>query len=122
MLTTPALRIRLSTTAWDIQYGTGQTEGYLATDTVTLAGLTVSNQVFALANQTSTVFENSPADGIMGFGFETISNSESPTFFESLVKADALASNVFAFYLQRAYDLTSATSGTIGGGGMSFSG
>lgn len=29
-----------------------------------------------------------------------------------------LASNVFAFYLQRAYDLTSKSSGTIGGGEM----
>jgi hypothetical protein len=29
-----------------------------------------------------------------------------------------LASNVFAFYLQRAYDLTQDTSGTIGGGEM----
>lgn len=103
---------------WDIQYGTGNTEGYLATDTVTVAGLSVSNQVFALANQTSSIFASSGSDGIMGMGFQNIASSGEPTWFENLVKSGSLASNVFSFYLQRAYDLTQETSGTIGGGEM----
>lgn len=112
----------MSSRQWDIQYGTGNTEGYLATDTVSVGGLSVSNQVFALANQTSSIFASSGSDGIMGMGFQSIASSGEPTWFENLAKSGQLASNVFAFYLQRAYDLTQETSGTIGGGEMLIGG
>jgi len=51
-------------------------------------------------------------------GFQSIASSGAPTWFENLAKSGSLASNVFAFYLQRAYDLTQESSGTIGGGEM----
>jgi len=107
-----------TTQQWDIRYGTGNTEGYLAQDTVTVAGLSVTNQTFALANQTSSIFATSGSDGIMGMGFQSIASSGAPTWFENLARSGSLASNVFAFYLQRAYDLTQESSGTIGGGEM----
>lgn len=105
-------------TPWEIRYGTGNTAGTLARDVVTVAGLSVTNQVFAEANETSSIFDSSGSDGIMGMGFRTIASSDSPTWFENLVDSKALASNVFSVYLQRAYDLTSQSSGTIGGGEM----
>lgn len=94
----------------------------LASDVVTVAGLTVANQTFALANQTSSIFESSGSDGIMGMGFQSIASSGAATWFENLVKSGTLASDVFAFYLQRAYDLTTQSSGTIGGGEMTVGG
>jgi len=105
-------------TEWDIRYGTGNTEGYLAEDVVSVGGLAVQNQSFALANETSSIFATSGSDGIMGMGFQSIASSGAPTWFENLAKSGSLASNVFAFYLQRAYDLTQESSGTIGGGEM----
>lgn len=90
--------------------------GYVARDTVSVAGLTVTNQTFAVANETSSIFESAAADGIMGMAFQSIAADKGATFFENLVKAGALASNVFSFYLQTAYDLTTSSSGTIGGG------
>lgn len=103
---------------WDIRYGTGNTEGYLAQDVVSVGGLAVRNQTFALANQTSSIFATSGSDGIMGLGFQSIASSGAPTWFENLARSGSLANNVFAFYLQRAYDLTTQSSGTIGGGEM----
>jgi hypothetical protein len=79
--------LQSSSRSWDIQYGTGNTEGYLATDVVSVAGLAVSNQVFALANQTSSIFSSSGSDGIMGMGFQSIASSGEPTWFENLAKS-----------------------------------
>ncbi|CAD6586459.1 MAG: hypothetical protein CYPHOPRED_003543 [Cyphobasidiales sp. Tagirdzhanova-0007] len=120
--TSKSSTITLSNTAWDIRYGTGATSGTLATDVVTVAGLGVENQTFALANETSSIFETGGSDGIMGMGFQSIAASGMPTWFENLVSSKALASNVFSVHLQRAYDLTSAQSGTIGGGEMMVGG
>lgn len=52
--------------SWDIRYGTGEAEGYLATDTVTIAGLTVQNQTFAVTNSTSEAFADVDFDGLLG--------------------------------------------------------
>ena len=85
---------------------------------VAVAGLTVQNQIFALANQTASIFESAPADGLMGMGFSTIAESRAPTFMENLIANKAVAANLFSFYLQRSADLTTASSGTVGGGGL----
>ena len=81
-----------STTPFRIQYGTGSTEGVLARDTFTIAGLTVPQQVFALASSSVPIFEQLPSDGIIGLAFSTISSSNSPNFFENLMLANAVAS------------------------------
>lgn len=88
-----ASSLQTTSTQWDIQYGTGNTEGYLATDVVTVAGLAVSNQVFALANQTSSIFATSGSDGIMGMGFQSIASSGAPTWFENLVKSNVVSAS-----------------------------
>lgn len=109
-----------STTPFRIQYGTGSTEGVLARDTFTIAGLTVPQQVFALASSSVPIFEQLPSDGIIGLAFSTISSSNSPNFFENLMLANAVALPAVGFYLQRASDVTTARSGTIGGGEICF--
>jgi predicted Zn-dependent protease len=81
-----------TTQQWDIRYGTGNTEGYLAQDTVTVAGLSVTNQTFALANQTSSIFATSGSDGIMGMGFQSIASSGAPTWFENLARSGSVSS------------------------------
>jgi hypothetical protein len=110
--------IETSTAEWDITYGTGTSRGYLARDTIQLGGYTIPKQIFALADQTAAVIEALPCDGLMGLGFSTIATSGAPTPFENLISQGQLGAGqqMVGVYLQRASDLTSKSSGTIGGG------
>lgn len=83
---------------------------------MSLGGYTVPQQIFALADQSAPVLEALPCDGLMGMGFSTIATSGAPTPFENLMSAGTVSNPYFSFYLQRARDLTSRSTGTIGGG------
>jgi len=96
-----SFRVAETDDPWNIRYGTGETEGMLATDTVTVAGLTVHNQTFALANETSSIFASSGSDGIMGMGFDSIAASGQPTWFENLVRSKSV-SRLFPVFVDRA--------------------
>ncbi|KAM0789233.1 hypothetical protein ACM66B_000076 [Microbotryomycetes sp. NB124-2] len=108
--------IETSTAEWDIRYGTGESRGFLARDVVSIGGYTVQQQIFALANQSAPVLEALPSDGVVGLGFSTIATSGAPTPFENLISSKAVQNPYFGFHLQRARDLTSKSSGQIGGG------
>ncbi|KAG9039170.1 hypothetical protein FS837_001031 [Tulasnella sp. UAMH 9824] len=92
-----------SSQPFDIQYGDGsQAIGTLASDTVTVANLTVPNQVFAAITQQSQDFSAGGAfSGLMGMAFPSLSKSQSNPFFFNLVQEKALSSNLFSFYLAR---------------------
>ncbi|KAK3764037.1 hypothetical protein RRG08_055190 [Elysia crispata] len=66
-----------------IRCGTGNVEGYLSRDTVTVAGLAVLNQTFGEALQESSDFVNTPADGLLGMGFPEISEDQVKTVFDT---------------------------------------
>ncbi|KAK4051391.1 hypothetical protein OIV83_002875 [Microbotryomycetes sp. JL201] len=108
--------IETSTAEWDIRYGTGESRGFLARDVVTIGGYKIDQQIFALANQSAPVLEALPSDGVVGLGFSTIATSGAPTPFENLISSKAVQNPYFGFHLQRARDLTSKSSGQIGGG------
>lgn len=56
------------------RYGDGsKVEGILGQDRLNLAGLVIENQVFGLATQESTSFNNDVVDGILGLGYNSIS-------------------------------------------------
>ncbi|GAA6032595.1 hypothetical protein JCM8097_004833 [Rhodosporidiobolus ruineniae] len=110
--------LQTSTAEWDIQYGTGSSQGFLARDVVTVGGYSVDQQIFALADESAAVVDALPSDGICGMAFSTIATSGAPTFFENLITAGSVSNQVFSFYMQRAKDLTSKTKGTIAGGEM----
>ncbi|GAA5844769.1 hypothetical protein JCM9279_002914 [Rhodotorula babjevae] len=110
--------LETSSAEWDITYGTGSSEGYLARDVVSAGGYTVQQQIFALADTSAPVVEALPSDGICGMAFSTIATSGAPTFLENLITADSISQPQVGFYLQRAKDLTSQSRGTIGGGEM----
>jgi len=97
--------------SWSIQYGTGEAEGFLATDDVIVGKFTVNQQNLALSNTTAQVFESSLFDSILGMGFSTISTTGGATFFENLILQGTVQDPVFSYYLQRAYDV-STTVGT----------
>lgn len=85
-----------STTPFSISYGSGAVEGTLATDTITLAGHTSSSQTLAIATAVTEGLLETNVDGIMGFGFKSLSTSGATPFWQ------ASGADEFAFYLASA--------------------
>lgn len=99
--------------SFSLSYGDGSTvSGKQYTDTVKIAGLTATKQTLGAATQYSEGFESSnfPADGLMGMGFQSISDYNAPPVFQSLVSQGQTSSPVFAFKLAE-----SGSELTIGG-------
>ncbi|GAA5986916.1 hypothetical protein JCM11641_006591 [Rhodosporidiobolus odoratus] len=82
-----------------LTYVTGAFEGYLASDTVSVGGLTVKNQNFAVVPHPELTEE--PFVGIIGLAFSSISKLGKPTFLDNLIKAGELYNNMFSFYFTR---------------------
>lgn len=83
-------------------FGDGSSvQGEVFTDTVTLAGLTATNQSVGAAAQYSTGFslDQFPPDGLMGMAFSEISVFGTNTFFESLVAQGGATAPQFSFKL-----------------------
>ncbi|GAA5978008.1 hypothetical protein JCM11641_004357 [Rhodosporidiobolus odoratus] len=114
--TSASSTIETSTAEWDITYGTGSSEGYLARDVVTVGGHSVNQQIFALADSSAAVVDALPSDGICGMAFSTIATSGAPTFFENLITQGGVSQQVFSYYMTRAKDSTTKSKGTIAGG------
>ncbi|KAG9008067.1 Type I transmembrane sorting receptor [Tulasnella sp. JGI-2019a] len=91
---------RATPTTFSIEYGDGSgASGTVATDTVTIAGLTVANQGFGAVTIESNGVAG-PMVGLLGLGFPAVAASGGNPFF-NLVANGALISNVFSFYMAR---------------------
>ncbi|RCN32743.1 eukaryotic aspartyl protease, partial [Ancylostoma caninum] len=55
--------------SFSLFYGSGSCNGYLATDAVSFAGLTIPKQEFGVATEIADVFGYQPVDGILGLGW-----------------------------------------------------
>ncbi|KPV77463.1 uncharacterized protein RHOBADRAFT_51313 [Rhodotorula graminis WP1] len=89
-----------STDSFQISYGDGSTvSGPVYTDTVTVAGLSASSQHFSAVDDMGTDFGDTPVDGILGLGFETISNLGERPFFKTLWEEGHVSQNLFSFVL-----------------------
>lgn len=92
---------KASKTPFSIQYEDGSgAQGTLATDTVTVAGLTVKSQTFGAVTSETNGF-GGPNAGLMGLGFPANAESNATPFFINLAQSGSLASNVFSFYMSR---------------------
>ncbi|KAG8990878.1 Type I transmembrane sorting receptor [Tulasnella sp. JGI-2019a] len=91
----------ITSTNFSVGYNDGSAaEGKVATDTVTVAGLTVAGQGFG-AITTESNGAGGPMAGLLGLGFPALATSGKNPFFFNLVANGALASNVFSFYMTR---------------------
>lgn len=79
----------------------GAVSGTIATDKVTLAGLTIPSQSFVAVTQEDKSFGGFPTAGLLGLGFVSQAKTKMPTVIDNLVSTHHLASNLFALYLAR---------------------
>jgi hypothetical protein len=91
-----------------IHYGTGSMKGTLCYDTVSVGGLTVTQQEFAQATSLAAFFTGSAFDGILGLAYQSISADNVPTWFDNAVQQNGIDS-VFSFYL----DSTSGSNSSV---------
>ena len=68
-----------------VEYGSGYVEGDIYTDSISMAGLTATNQGLISLTQ-ATGFNTSASDGLLGMGFTSLSESGYTTFFENLIE------------------------------------
>lgn len=106
--------------AFNITYGSGEAGGYLAQDTVTMGGYTVSNQVLGVVSEASDNLLQQPYSGLMGLAFETLASSGAMPFWEELVTTNQWPMPAMAFYMARYRDDYSATQVETQGGWFSM--
>ena len=87
---------------FDIRYGSGPVSGVLASDDVTVGGVTAKGQDFAMVDVVKglgTAFAVGKFDGILGLGFGSISVDNLTTVFSNMVDQKVVDEPVFGFYL-----------------------
>ncbi|KAJ8388617.1 hypothetical protein AAFF_G00131820 [Aldrovandia affinis] len=83
-------------------YGAGSLYADLGYDTVNVAGITVTRQVFGLSTQEpSQPFLSATFDGILGLAYPAISEGHATPVMDTMMQENLLQYNVFAFYLSR---------------------
>jgi len=90
---------------YKVQYGSGPVEGVFSKDTVTVGSIDVKGQPFAEVSKVSfgplnIAFAAGKFDGLLGLGFNSISQYQIPTPFEAMIDQKLIHESVFAFYLQ----------------------
>ncbi|EDV43690.1 uncharacterized protein Dana_GF16404 [Drosophila ananassae] len=89
------------TKAFEITYGSGSVKGRLAEDTVSIGGLTVDNQTFAMtSSEPGEAFEESKFDGILGLGYQAISVDNVKTLMQNMCSQNVITSCIFAICLR----------------------
>ncbi|KAJ5529897.1 hypothetical protein N7527_003290 [Penicillium freii] len=84
-------------------YGSGQVSGKMGKDTLSIAGLEVS-QTFGLANNASETFRSYPFDGILGLGRSRTEGWDLPSFMDLVAEKKLIKSNLVGFSLSRSAD------------------
>ncbi|NXJ83445.1 PEPA protein, partial [Trogon melanurus] len=83
-----------------IAYGTGSMTGILGYDTVDVAGISITNQIFGLAEtEPGDFFYYCPFDGILGLAFPSISSSGATPVFDNMMSEDLVSQDLFSVYL-----------------------
>ncbi|KAG9076003.1 Type I transmembrane sorting receptor, partial [Ceratobasidium sp. 370] len=93
---------KLQSGTFSITYGDGfTTSGPIYSDTVSIAGVQVSDQIFSAVTTESDSFAGDPTDGILGLAFPSISETESPNFVQNAYAQGHISEPVFSFALNQ---------------------
>lgn len=99
---------------FSVGYGSGTVSGYLSSDTVKVANLSLELG-FGLANNASSDFTDYPMDGILGLGRSNSTVTGPSTAMDAIAQAKLLPSNVIGVSLQRNKDGARDGEVTFGG-------
>lgn len=107
-------------TEFAIQYGSGSLSGFCSADTIDVAGVKSSNQIFAEAlKEPGVSFVAAKFDGILGMGYPQISVNRITPVFNQMFAQGQVSANQFSFYLSR--DPNAASGGELALGGVDTS-
>ncbi|XP_028587866.1 gastricsin-like [Podarcis muralis] len=85
---------------FSLQYGTGSLTGLFGYDTVTIQGISITNQEFGLSEtEPGTNFVYAQFDGILGLAYPAISSGGATTVMQGMLQQNLLDAPVFGFYL-----------------------
>jgi len=91
-------------TAFDIEYGSGPVSGFLSVDTVGVADISVTSQMFAEITDVTGLglaFAIGHFDGILGMAWQSISVDNVTTVWSKMIEEGFIQDTVFAFYLSQ---------------------
>ncbi|GFN84929.1 cathepsin d-like aspartic protease [Plakobranchus ocellatus] len=88
-------------THFDVNYDLARAIGYRSQDSVTIAGLMITNQSFGEALLEPDLFRGMMIDGILGLGLNNIDEEEEPSVFDNMVSQGLVPAPVFSIYLNR---------------------
>ncbi|GFN84953.1 cathepsin d [Plakobranchus ocellatus] len=80
---------------FETYYSQDKVAGHNSRDTIWIAGLVITNQVFGEAIKESDLFEGTMNDGVFGLGF----SDDIPSLFDVMTSAGLFPAPVFSFYL-----------------------
>ncbi|KAI6167423.1 acid protease [Pisolithus thermaeus] len=101
--------------SFDITYGQGEASGYVATETIEMAGFSVFNQGFAVVNDMSSGFLFAPTSGLLGLAWDPLALTQQMPFWQTLAGSGAWDSPLFAVQLTRYTNDTQAKTLEPGG-------
>lgn len=85
---------------FSLKFGNGETvSGEQYTDTVSIAGLTATDQTLGAATEYSSSLSNGPADGILGMAFPSLSEFQATPVTNTLISQGVLSEAAFSFKL-----------------------
>ncbi|XP_037924065.1 lysosomal aspartic protease-like [Hermetia illucens] len=76
-------------------------KGHLSQDTITVAGLTVTNQIFAEATSLSSAFTDTYFDGVLGLAYRSIAERNVTPVLYNMHSQGVISYPIFSFYLNR---------------------
>uniref|UniRef100_A0A8C4RJS9 Pepsin A-like n=1 Tax=Erpetoichthys calabaricus TaxID=27687 RepID=A0A8C4RJS9_ERPCA len=91
---------RASSTGISILYGTGSMTGLLGYDTVSVAEIEVTNQMFAMSETEPGIFlYYASFDGILGLSYPSLAIGGATPVFDNMMTENLVTEDVFSFYL-----------------------
>ncbi|KAJ7454802.1 aspartic peptidase A1 [Mycena latifolia] len=92
-------------TPWHAGYGSGNATGVVVRDVVVVAGMTLSNFTFGVANLLSSEFTSDPnIDGLMGLARSSITETKIPTPVEELKTRGLISAAITSYRIPRRSD------------------
>lgn len=100
---------------FEIQYGSGAAAGYIAEETVQMAGFLVAKQGFGVVNTLSSNFNTNPVSGIMGLAWSPLASTQQMPFWQTLASGGNWDSALFGVQLTRYGNVSGAAENEPGG-------